>query len=73
VEKHKEDEMGNVLKRYFSLLTITAFLLGVLGTDAMAMGKRPAKKKSTYKSSGTTSSKPAATKTTTPNKPATRR
>ncbi|MBI4436226.1 MAG: hypothetical protein HY590_02285 [Candidatus Omnitrophica bacterium] len=64
--------MDDVAKRYLSLLTVLAFLFGMVTTDALAMGRRPEKKKSTYKSS-TTPSKPAAAKTTMPSKPATRR
>ncbi len=62
-------------KRWTGLIMVMAFLLGSVTTEALAMGKRPAKKKSTYQRSGasTAPSKAAATKTTMPSKPATRR
>jgi len=58
--------MNSILKKIFASVMIMIFLVGVMGQEAMAMGKWPGQKKTTGATT-TTTSKPAKSA-----KPATR-
>ena len=50
--------MNRMLKKIFAFVMVMIFLVGVMGKEAMAMGKWPGKKKTTGTTTKTTS-KPA--------------